>query len=346
MTIYDIAREAGVSGTTVSRVINNSGYVSKEKRQKVLEVIEKHNYIPNAIAQGLISKQTRTLGMLVPDVINPFYATMFVAIEEEALGKDYNVILCNYSNDHNSSFTHIDMLIKKQVDAIIQLGGPSDMKDIPEEFAKRFKDLQGKLPVITNGNLSGENYYCVNIDDSKAIREMLEDLYNLGHRRFALIGGDEETIPSLEKHRQFSTVLESMGIPAADRIIISNSNFDHTGGRMGVIDLQKLGPLPTAIIGINELVATGIVGELSDQKYSIPEDISVVGFDNTYQSLITVPSLSGIGCDYKEYAQAVMEMVISAFEKKELDKESVKKVSIASKYYRRKSVGTAKGVKY
>lgn len=333
LTIYDIARLAGVSTTTVSRVINNNGYVSQAKKDLVLKVIEENNYKPNAVAQSLSTKVSRTIGMLVPDVRNAFYSTLFSTLEKEALKFDYNVILCNYSNNNEITIKQCDMLLKKQVDVILQVGGPSDLYDIPKEQAEIYAEIEKRVPVVTTGRLLGKNQYIVGIDDSDAIDMAIRDLYNKGHRKFVIAGGSEKYIPTRRKQEQFTKTLTLLGIPEEDRIVFNYDNFDQFGGIKSVeILLETLKTPPTVFFGINEAFAIGIENELIRRGFIIPDDIAVVGFDNTYLSEFVIPTLSCIGCDYEEYASKIMETVfgaVSGTAKKDLKETYVKSMFVA-----------------
>lgn len=336
LTIYDIAKLAGVSTTTVSRVINNNGYVSKEKRELVLKVIEENKYKPNAMAQGLSTKLSRTIGMLVPDVRNAFYSTLFSTLEKEALKLDYNVILCNYSSDNDITIKQCDMLLKKQVDVILQVGGPSDLYDIPDEQAELLAEIEKRVPVITTGRLKGDRYCSVGIDDSEAIDIALRDLYDKGHRKFVIAGGSSRYIPTRLKQEQFTKTLTELGVPEEDRIVFDYDNFDQFGGIQSVdILLKSNKQMPTVFMGINEAFAIGIENELLRRGYKVPEDASIIGFDNTYLSDFALPDLTCIGCDYDEYARKIMEMILTAVS----GGVSNQHTSVKSKYVVRRSTG-------
>ncbi|MCR5331291.1 MAG: LacI family transcriptional regulator [Lachnospiraceae bacterium] len=342
LTIYDIAKLSGVSPSTVSRVINNSGYVGPEKREKVLKVIEEHEFRPNALAQGLSTRHSQTIGMLVPDVINPFYATTFVTLEKEAQKYGYNVILCNYSNDNDTTMRQIEILRQKQADVILQVGGPTDLYEVPEEYVAQMKKISEQIPLFTNGGSLGGIFHSIMVDDSKAIEEMLKYAYSNGHRRFAMIGGSSRYIPSKSKQEAFTKTLTELGVPEKFRIVLDYDNFDQFGGKSCVelIADQYQDAFPTLFVGINESVAIGALKELLKRGNSVPYDVSVVGFDNTYLSSFSMPELTSIGCDYEEYARVMMEAILKVIAGEKIERE----VLVESKFERKASLGPAVGI--
>ena len=339
LTIYDIAKLSGVSPSTVSRVINNSGYVGPEKREKVMKVIEEHEFRPNALAQGLSTRHSQTIGMLVPDVINPFYATTFVTLEKEAQKYGYNVILCNFSNDNETTMRQIEILRQKQADVILQVGGPTDLYDVPETYVAQMKKISEQIPLFTNGGSLGGIFHSVMVDDSKAIDEMLRYAYKNGHRRFAMIGGSSRYIPSKSKQEAFTKTLTELGVPEQYRIVMDYDNFDQFGGKSCVelIAEQYQDVFPTLFVGINESVAIGAGKELLRRGNSIPYDVSVVGFDNTYLSSFSSPELTSIGCDYEEYASVMMDAIMKVIAGETVDKE----ITVVSRFERKASLGPA-----
>ena len=340
LTIYDIAKISGVSASTVSRVINNSGYVAKEKRDRVLKTIEEHEYKPNALAQGLSTRHSQTIGMLVPDAINPFFATVFVTLEKEAAKHDYNVILCNYSNDNVETMKQIEMLQTKQVDVIVQLGGPTDLEDMPEEYKETLKKVATGIPIITNGNSGNGAFISVPIDDAPAIDQMVKDAYDLGHRRFVLMGGSSRYIPTSLKQKAFMKAVTSLGLPEESAIVIDYDNFDQYGGErcVEIIEERFAGNMPTMLIGINESVAIGACQALIKKGFRIPEDFSVAGFDNTYLASFCMPKLTSIGCDYDEYAKRLMGIILAVLD----GKVDGTVADVQSYYERRASIGPVK----
>ncbi len=342
LTIYDIAKLSGVSPSTVSRVINNSGYVGPEKREKVLKVIEENEFRPNALAQGLSTRHSQTIGILVPDVINPFFATTFVTLEKEAQKYGYNVILCNYSNDNETTIRQIEILRQKQVDVILQVGGPTDLYDVPEDYRRQMQKISEQIPLFTNGGTMGDVFNSVRVDDSRAIEEMIKDAYSLGHRRFAMIGGSVKYIPTRSKQLAYLKILEELNVPEENRIICDYDNFDQFGGKSCIEILARdySDDMPTLYVGINESVAIGACKELMRRGNSVPYDVSVVGFDNTYLSGFSTPELTSIGCDYEEYAKTLMDAMLKVLNGESIDKE----ILVYSRYTRKASMGAAMGL--
>ncbi|SFC27043.1 LacI family DNA-binding transcriptional regulator [Butyrivibrio sp. YAB3001] len=338
LTIYDIAKMAGVSSTTVSRAMNGSGYVAKEKKDRILKVIEESGFKPNAFAKGLTTRRSGTIGMLVPDVINPFYATMFTMLEREALKHDYNVILCNYYNDNSSSVKQIALLEQKQVDVLLHVGGPTDLYEIPQDLLEVLEKVGKSIPIITNGNSVDGRFISVQVNDDSALDSMLVEAYAKGYRKFAIVGGDKKYIPTFNKWKQFEVTLRRLNVPAENRKILEYDNFDSYGGEKCVeLLIDEYGmDIPTFIVGINESVAIGVEKGLIKRGYKVPEDVSVVGFDNTYLSEMMSPSLSSIGCDYDEYAKYVISIILDVIESGAGGKHD-SQLYVNSKYVKRES---------
>ena len=148
ITIYDIAKEAGVSASTVSRVLTNSANVRKEKKEKVLALIEKYNFKPNALAKGLADTKTRTIGVLAADIRNPYYASLFVACENAARAVNYTVVLCNSLGEMTKEIELLGKLQEQKVDAIIQFGGRVDDLVSNEEYVELINQVMTTIPVV------------------------------------------------------------------------------------------------------------------------------------------------------------------------------------------------------
>ena len=164
ITIYDIAKEANVSAATVSRVLTNSTNVRTDKRERILEIIEKYNFRPNAMARGLVDTRSKTIGIMVADIRNPFYSELFVACEAAARRKGYTVLLCNSYCDREQEKILLEMLEEKRVDAIIQMGGRVDEVCTNKEYAEHVNRTTKNIPMMITGKLDGTGCYRVQID--------------------------------------------------------------------------------------------------------------------------------------------------------------------------------------
>lgn len=311
ITIYDLAREAGVSPATVSRVLNNTARVKQEKRDKVMALVQKYNFVPSAVAQGLSNKITKTIGVLMSDVRNPFYSTLYVGIETAASGCGYNTILCNALNDPDIEYQHLEMLESKNVDVILLLGGSADDLEPSAEYGQLVQRIMQKTPIIFASEFNNFATCRLMMNDRPGIEALMAYLVGLGHRRFAVIGGREEVSPTFSKRKTIREILERDGIPEGDSWVIDTPGYEVDDGYLIGKKLFKrpLKELPTAIIGINEVITLGIMRAAEECGIRVPEDISIAGFDNTFLSKICTPSLTCVGCMYDVYGEKLMELV-------------------------------------
>jgi LacI family transcriptional regulator len=318
-TVYDIAREAGVSPATVSRVLTNNARVSEEKRERILEVIKKYDFEPNGLARSLSKQETKTIGMIVPDIRNPYYSTICVECEVEAAKFGYNVILCNTINELGAESVHLRNLSEKHVDAIIQVGGSVDEVIPDPSYVALINKISKKIPIIIGGELDGTNCYQIKAEDTHGMKHLIPYLTGMGHKEIALIGGREEVIPTQKKRIAMERFLNSMNVPYMKEFII-DGDYSIEGGYKAMSRLYELGKLPTVIIAINEFAAMGILKFLQEKGIQVPRDISLVAFDDTYFSEVVTPSLTSINYNLKLFSESIMETVISVLNKNETQK--------------------------
>lgn len=311
ITIYDLAREAGVSPATVSRVLNKSARVKPEKQERVMKLVEKYKFVPSAVAQGLSNKNTKTIGVLLSDVRNPFYSTMYVGIETAAIANGYNVILCDALNDPDIEYQHLEMLESKNVDVFLLLGGGADDRNPRPEYRKLVERIIQKTPVIFASGLTCFDTCRLLMNDLPGIEALMAYLFGLGHRKFALVGGLDSIAPTHSKIQTISGILERSGYPQEEGWIIETQRYEVEDGYQAGKKLFKRPKkdLPTAVIGINEMVALGVMRAAEEAGLRIPEDLSLAGFDNTFLSKICTPSLTCVGCIYDVYGEKLMELV-------------------------------------
>lgn len=223
VTIYDIAKEAGVSPSTVSRVLTNNANVRQEKREKIQGLFEKYNFTPNAIARGLSDTKSRVIGIVAADVRNPYYAEVFVACENAAREAGYTVLLCNSLGETEREFLHLEMLQQQRVEAVIQLGGRVDDLVSNEKYVERVSQLTATIPMVVTGKLDGTQCYEVQIDAEQAAELLMEHLIGLGHRKIALVGGRKNVTSTYAKYLKYRELLEKHEIAYRDDYVIDGS---------------------------------------------------------------------------------------------------------------------------
>lgn len=320
ITIYDIAREAGVSPSTVSRVLTNSANVRSEKKEKVQALIEKYNFKPNALAKGLADTRTRTIGVLAADIRNPYYAALYVAIEKAAREADYTVLLCNSLGMTDTEKELLGKLQEQKVDAIIQLGGRVDDLISNEEYVELINQVMASIPVIVTGKLDGTRCNVVRIDSMQAMELLMEHLLFLGHKKIALIGGSRKVLQTFEKLQRYKQILKEHLIEYEPELVADDTGYDFESGYFSMNEMLDKGIIPTAVIAINDFAAMGIMKSLNEHHLNIPEDVSLVSYDNTYMTEMTNPRLTSIDYNYDEYGRKLIDTAVSLIEKKKTGK--------------------------
>ena len=307
ITIYDIAKEAGVSASTVSRVLTNSANVRSEKKEKVLALIEKYNFKPNVLARGLADTKTRTIGVLAADVRNPYYASLFVACENAARDKDYTVVLCNSLGETEKEVDLLGKLQEQKVDAIIQLGGRGDDLASNIEYVELINQIMAKTPVVVTGKLDGTRCHVVRIDAMKAMEILMEHLLELGHKKIALIGGRKDVLSTFEKHQKYKQILKENMIEFDPELIAEDGGYNFETGYEQMNKMLDKGIRPTAVVAINDFSAMGVMRSINEHGLRIPQDISVVSYDNTYMAEMAMPKLTSIDYNYEEYGRKLID---------------------------------------
>ena len=316
ITIYDIAKEAGVSASTVSRVITNSANVRKEKREKVQALIEKYNFKPNALAKGLADTKTRTIGVLAADIRNPFYASLFVECENAARAVDYTVVLCNSLGEMAKEVELLGKLQEQKVDAIIQIGGRADDLVSKVEYVELINQIMAKIPVVVTGKLDGTRCHVVRIDAMKAMEILMEHLLELGHEKIALIGGRKDVLSTFEKHQRYKQILKEHMIEFDPELVAEDGGYDFETGYRQMNEMLDKEVRPTAVIAINDFSAMGVMRSINEHGLSIPQDISVVSYDNTYMAEMAMPKLTSVDYNYEEYGRKLIDTAIAMIEER------------------------------
>lgn len=309
ITIYDIAREAGVSPATVSRVLTNNAKVKSDKWEAVQAVIAKYNFRPNALARSLSETRRKVIGIIMADVRNPYYAKLFVACEQAARAKGYSLLLENSLGEQAIEEQQLILMEEQRVDAIILVGGRSDDLHSNEAFVEKVNQVCNSIPVILTGKLDGTACYQVRIDAIKTMDLVMEHLIALGHRDIALAGGLDSVASSYEKRKRYKQILAKYQIPCRPEYYENFGGYDYETGYSQTKKLLALEHMPTAVIGINDSAAIGAMNCIQEHGLSVPEDISVVGYDNTHLCSLVTPKLTSIDYNYDNYAEKLIATV-------------------------------------
>ena len=313
INIYELAKEAGVSPATVSRVINQTAKVSEDKRQRVLKAIDLYGFKPNALAKGLSNSRTRVLGILSAWVDSPFYGRLISECERATNERDYTLMIFSFSSDSEQERRHLEKMYEQCVDAVIILGGSMDGMVIDEKSLSIINYIAESVPVVVMGRSQGIPCYEVRIDEGGAMEMAMEYLIGLGHRNIAFLGGLENWYSSLEKRLAYQRILRKYGLEFREKWMqCGDYNFE-VGLRL-MREVLKEEKKPTAVIGINDIFTAGVMQAIQEAGLRVPEDISVIGFDNTIISRIVSPPATSVACDYRELAQKLIGTAVDAAE--------------------------------
>ncbi len=302
-TIREVAARAGVSPTTVSHVVNNTRYVSAELRARVLAAMDELGYRPNALARSLRRGETHTLGLILPDSANPFFAEIGRSIEASAFSLGYNVILCNTEGDLSKESLYVDVLLEKQVDGMIFVAA-GDRSDALQVV------LQQELPiVVVDRDLAGVQLDTVLNDNHQGGYLATRHLINLGHQRIGCISGPSHLTPSAQRVTGYKQALSEAGL-TIDASLILRGDFHPQSGREAALELLAYPNRPSAILACNDLMAMGVLRAAAECGLEVPRHLAVVGYDDIELASYTNPPLTTIRQPKREIGRRAVEMLI------------------------------------
>lgn len=287
-TMKQVAERSGVSTSTVSHVINNTRVVSEDVRQRVLEVIQELRYVPSALARSLKNDRTNTIGMMIPNNSNPYFAEVIRGVEEAAFALGYNIILCNSDDDARKQVAHIRVLLQKRIDGLILVASGSDT-----ELIRLLAD-EAIPTVLVDRELGGVAADLIESDHEQGSYLATKYLLDLGHRDIACVSGPEDLRPSQDRVAGYRRALGEAGVPCrADRLVYGD--FTSQGGFAAFQQLLALPRRPTAILASNDLNAIGGICAAAEAGVRIPQELSVVGYDDIALAQFSNPPLTTMG---------------------------------------------------
>jgi LacI family transcriptional regulator len=307
-TIRDVARLAGVSISTVSRVMNAPDTVVEDKRQRVLQAIDELKYKPNALARGLIYKKTDTIGLVVPDIRNPYYSEVIRGMEDASKRLGYSLIICNTDRDRNRLFSYLNIFYEKQVDGLLYT---SDA--VFPDYYKELKKLRMPIVLVATHTMEYE-LPSVKIDDEQAAFDATAYLIRCGHRNIGYIGFDlTDSIAGQTRYQGYLRALREHGLPQErERVVfVEGWMYDPFAAAERLFE-QNSGL--TAIFTSSDELAIGLLSYLNDRGVRVPDDVSVIGFDNIRMSSHTIPRLTTVAQPMYEIGRRAVEKLYARIE--------------------------------
>lgn len=316
VTIYDVAREANVSMATVSRVVNGNPNVKPTTRKKVLATIERLGYRPNAVARGLASKKTTTVGAIIPDISSIFFSELARGMEDIATMYKYNVILSNSDQNKDKELKLINTMLEKQVDGILFMGGT-----ITEEHIRQFKT--SSVPVVLAATYDETNEVgSVNIDYEIAAYEATKYLLEKGKKVPAYVNGSAEFSMNEHKYNGYKRALKEANLTLREDYI-TEGDFSYESGIEAAKYLVELDDRPDSIFVASDEMALGVIHGVQDAGLQVPNDIQVFGFNNTRLSTMVRPTLSTVVQPMYDIGAVAMRLLTKYMNKEEVEEKNV-----------------------
>ncbi|MDO4903380.1 MAG: catabolite control protein A [Limosilactobacillus sp.] len=306
VTIYTVAREARVSMATVSRVVNGNPNVKPATRQKVLDVIKQLNYRPNAVARGLASKRTTTVGVVIPDITNPYSAELALGIDDIATMYKYNIILANSDYDSEKTLKVVRNLLAKQVDGVIFMGN-----NMTEEIKEEFKNAN--TPVVVAGSIVDDKEFpAVRIDYRKAAKEAVDKLIDHNKDHVALVSGPlKYTINGDEKLGGYKDALAAKNVKYDEDLVVETDGLYDSAYQLGK-DLVAKG-IKAAYV-TNDHLAVGLMNGLTDNGIKVPDDFEIIASNDTKYTRLARPMLSSITQPLYDLGAVAMRLLTKRME--------------------------------
>jgi LacI family transcriptional regulator len=329
-TVLDVAKRAGVAPITVSRVVNNSGYVSEATRERVEAVVKELGYVPNTLARGLRSKKTRMVALVVTDITNPYFTLMARGVEDVAEGANYTVVYCNTDESEAKEEKYANILAQRQVDGVLLVPACGNVKTI--KFL-----LSNNINVVAlDRRVSGVKIDSVRSDSEDGAYRLIRLLIGLGHKRIVMVTGPKDVSTSVDRVAGYGRALVESGLGDNEQVYYGEFNQE-SGFEITKQAMMHL-PKPTAIFGANNFITIGIIKALNYLKIEVPGDVSVVGFDDLPEPMLLSPFLTVAAQPAYEMGRMATELLL-----KRISGElsgGLKKVVLPTEIIERRSTGS------
>jgi DNA-binding LacI/PurR family transcriptional regulator len=312
VSIKDIAKAAGVSHATVSRALQSSNLVKPGTAKRIREIAEQFGYRPNAVGRSLATNRTRTIGVVVTTIADPIVAEMVSGVEAVARAREYSVFLANCHADPETEMQVVQSFHERRVDGIIVAA--SRVGALYEPLAE-----QMRTPIILINNQHPNSYkYSINIDSICGSREAVGYLISLGHKRIAYIGDRFGHQTDLDRFSGYRQAMEMAGIATRSEWI-AHGDGKPEGGTLAMKKLLALKPIPSAVFCYNDMTAIGALRAIHDQGLRVPQDISLMGFDDLFLANYTEPPLSTVRQPKHQMGRIAAEILLRILGGQEAD---------------------------
>ena len=307
-TIYDVAKQAGVSIATVSKVVNNKGRIGEQTKKKVISIMKELNYQPNAFAAALTGKSTQTIGVIIPDLANPYFAELAKCLEDEAHKMGFSLMICSTDNNSEKEETYINLFIRKKVDGCI-LASTLSNPQLVTELAIQY------MPVVLAGQaILEKDLPAVSVHDQQGGYIATTHLTALGHQRIAIIM-EPKAFSSLERLKGYKKALKEAGL-IYDENLVLKADATLTGGADAFRLFVDMEQPPTAIFACNDVLAIGVCQEAHRASIHIPDELSIIGFDNTILASVTSPPLTTVAQPLREMSRQMITTLLTSSNEK------------------------------
>lgn len=314
VTLFDVAQAAGVSPSTVSRIVAGTARVSEKKRKQVEEAIAKLKYQPNLVAKGLVQGRTLSLGVLTQDIASPFYGAALLGIQEALRGTDYIPVFTDGHWQPEDEAQAIQRLMGR-IDGLIIMGGHLEGDSLSA--------IAESMPIISIGRtIPGFEHHCVLIDNHQGAKNIIHYLFELGHRRIAHISGPADHADALERLKGYHDAHKEFGIEVDERLIVQG-DFQEASGSLAIATLLETRANFTAIFASNDQMAYGARLALYRRGIRVPEEISLVGFDDTRTSEYMMPPLTTVRQPMYELGLLAAQSLLTLLDGEEVALEKI-----------------------
>jgi LacI family transcriptional regulator len=293
-SITDVARLAGVSAATVSRVVSSAPYaVSPATRARVLHAAETLDYVPNALARGLLKSYIPVVGVVVHDITDPYFSEIVRGVEDAAAAGGYLVITCSSDRIAERENAYVRLLRSMRVATLIFAGSGLDDAAVNEEMRKHLAAIRGYGAAVVHLSPHAFGEAEVGVDNAGGIASMVAELVRVGHRQIAFLAGPAALYVGRQRLEGYCRGLAEAGLPFNEHMVVSTS-FNREGGALGVDTLLARGAPFTAVCAANDLLALGALRRLAELGIPVPGDVSVAGFDDIQTAAMAAPTLSTV----------------------------------------------------